>query len=99
MCSGGLLADVRFWLASLICRAYYAFRLLILNLFQEMGLGKTLTVLALIAGSLDCRENKLENNQLLIRENERNCSMTTLIITPKSSEFQVHQRYIYNTVH
>lgn len=51
-----------------------------------MGLGKTLTVLALIAGSIDERSGGLaDDDTLMTNINQQMTIRTTLIITPLST--------------
>lgn len=49
-----------------------------------MGLGKTLTVLALIAGSLDNENTTFESGQ---SGRGQDCNKTTLVVTPRSGKF------------
>jgi SWI/SNF-related matrix-associated actin-dependent regulator of chromatin subfamily A3 len=52
------------------------------NLHQEMGLGKTLSVLALITWFLDTLESETLST-------ERPIPRATLIVAPKSSKMQI----------
>jgi SWI/SNF-related matrix-associated actin-dependent regulator of chromatin subfamily A3 len=52
------------------------------NMRQEMGLGKTLSVLALIAWFLDTLENESLSAQ-------RSIPRATLVVAPKSSKMQM----------
>lgn len=73
-CLGGILADVRSY--SPICSTSD-----LLTRKKDMGLGKTLTMLALIMGSL---RNTV---QPFIQRPEEGKERSTLIITPLSGEF------------
>ena len=71
---GGVLADVS---------APYLITLdgaMLTSTWQEMGLGETLTTLALICWYLDLRDS------LRLQAKESNRTKTTLIVVPKSSE-------------
>lgn len=55
---------------------------ILIRLIKDMGLGKTLSVLALICSSLDLDSTVMDQNQ-------KTTHRGTLIVAPKSSEFML----------